>query len=764
MNPTRFPKALTHAAFALLFVLLAILGWWLASMPPSVPNETDSAPTVASRPSKGALTVITEPQILLKTSNTRIQFPANSTAIDYSPSLQQWLVLQSVSTPVPPTDPPTVPPPPPIITQSLLLCEARGTVLKTITSLSAQRDQHIACAAFAPLDLGGNFVLFASPTGVLRLWNLDADALAWALPTKLPIQNLAFSPDGKTVALAVAGGIHLLNTESRVLSAVLRGHSGDVTKLHFVGNSRLVSGANDRTLKYWDVSTHSMLRSLEAHTQPITSLDVSPDGDYALSGGADARIILWNLSDGTIRWRYRGPQDFRYGSTGTITGTVFINEGVRFLTTTSESADLWDFATHQHLVTYFCGRMGPPTVLAGQREFAGTDYNFVFPIPDNEAVPDGVGPSEPPSPGRELRTFRLENRTEGAASVAFTPTGPHALVNDAAQILLGADNSDGKPTFLRVNLQSGEATDFAAHNDRVYPSNLAAISSDGTLAAAISRGEVRIVDPSTGKNLRTCIVEPSMTAPLGAVAFSADNKLLAVAQTPWSHDNKPEILIYNVEDGSRANSLRGATDRIRALAFSPDGKLLLAAGGSGDLGPIIPPKGISVLPEGSLQHCDVRVFEVSTGRLLHTLSGHIRQITSIVVSADSKRALTVAEFGDTPILWDLETGAEILRLHPHINRGRAANITALALSPNGQYAATGGEDCDIRVYDIQTSVRVAPPVPLLPEPKPTPVTYPPEIARFEQHRAAITVLRFLPDNKTLVSASADNSLRLWQLP
>jgi hypothetical protein len=52
---------------------------------------------------------------------------------------------------------------------------------------------------------------------------------------------------------------------------------------------QVMSGSFDNTLKFWDVQSGQLLRSLEGHTDWITSVAVIPDGHHVVSGFWDNR-------------------------------------------------------------------------------------------------------------------------------------------------------------------------------------------------------------------------------------------------------------------------------------------------------------------------------------------------------------------------------------------------------------------------------------------------------------------------------------------
>src|SRR5262249_14061192 len=87
----------------------------------------------------------------------------------------------------------------------------------------------------------------------------------------------------------------------------------------------------------------------------------------------------------------------------------------------------------------------------------------------------------------------------------------------------------------------------------------------------------------------------------------------------------------------------GHTTGIASVAFSPDGKFVLA---------------------GCMDHV-LRVFELSTGKE-RKLEGHTQQLLGAVFTPDGKRILS-ASYDQTVRLWDVESGKEVCRFFGHTN-------------------------------------------------------------------------------------------------
>ncbi len=123
------------------------------------------------------------------------------------------------------------------------------------------------------------------------------------------VDGVAFSPDGKTLAMAsCVGNVLLWDVATGKPPETLRGHSSPVHAVVFSPDGRtLASGSNDRTVRLWNVETGRELMQLDPGSVArgeVRSLAFSADGKQLLAGGDStafwsATPNLWNDSDRT---------------------------------------------------------------------------------------------------------------------------------------------------------------------------------------------------------------------------------------------------------------------------------------------------------------------------------------------------------------------------------------------------------------------------------------------------------------------------------
>ncbi|MBL8796263.1 MAG: WD40 repeat domain-containing protein [Planctomycetia bacterium] len=187
------------------------------------------------------------------------------------------------------------------------------------------------------------------------------------------------------------------------------------------------------------------------------------------------------------------------------------------------------------------------------------------------------------------------------------------------------------------------------------------------------------------------------------------------------------VLLYELTTGKQHAVLKGDR-RIppTCLAFSPDGKTLAVGRGTGR-----DTAGV------------VEMWQLDTGTLRATYRGHAAGVTALAFSLDSK-FLATGSLDKTVVLWDTATGQERTRslMSP------PSVVWSVAFAPDGKTlaVATGPDDFrlrqpgDIKLWDIATeTVRTT----------------------LRGHSRAATSIVFSPDGQSLISGSADTTVRFW---
>ena len=160
-----------------------------------------------------------------------------------------------------------------------------------------------------------------------------------------------------------------------------------------------------------------------------------------------------------------------------------------------------------------------------------------------------------------------------------------------------------------------------------------------------------------------------------------------------------------------------AKREITAAAWSPDGKRIALA-----------------------RYGEVELLDAGERTSLAKLSGHRGQVNALAFSGDG--SLLVAAGGEPGLfgelrVWKVEDGSLVRTMTGHRDA-----IYALAVQPQGNLAATGGYDEDIKLWDLSTGA---------------------EVRSIDGHSGAVFDLAFNKAGSLLASASADRTVKLWDV-
>jgi WD40 repeat protein len=197
----------------------------------------------------------------------------------------------------------------------------------------------------------------------------------------------------------------------------------------------------------------------------------------------------------------------------------------------------------------------------------------------------------------------------------------------------------------------------------------------------------------------------------GTVRFRHGDKILCLAYSPdgkilAAGGGTDPVRLWDAQTGKEIRQLKDVW--ALALAFSPDGTLLASGGG----------------------YKTIRIWDVATGRERFVLKGHTASIKSLAFSPDGNELVSGSQ-DRTVRRWDVRNGNQIA-----VYKGHQDEVNAVAFSRDGKVIASGGGDRSIRLWNGQ-------PAALL------------------DAGCAVQALAFAPDGKTLASAGDDNLIRLW---
>jgi WD40 repeat protein len=147
--------------------------------------------------------------------------------------------------------------------------------------------------------------------GIMR-WDPDLGALKYALKGSGAGQSVvAFSPCGQFLATLFQDGIGIWDIITSELTSVLEGHSNWVTSVAFSSDGQLLAcGADNYTISVWDPAIYMPSSSQESRQNSVQSVVFSPDGRLlASSSELECTVKVWDPDTGTLKHTMKDPKD-----------------------------------------------------------------------------------------------------------------------------------------------------------------------------------------------------------------------------------------------------------------------------------------------------------------------------------------------------------------------------------------------------------------------------------------------------------------------
>jgi WD40 repeat protein len=540
--------------------------------------------------------------------------------------------------------------------ERLALARENGTV--TVWDLKADRvfltlKHHKAEATSVAWSSNGKWIVSGGNDGAIKIWNAETGEEVRSLEGHDDsVTSVAFRLDGQQI---VSGSrdrtVRVWDAASGKELLKCRGHEGAVWSVAFDRDGqRIVSGSRDKTVRVWNAETGAQLLALSGHEGQVYAVQFSANGQRIASAGGDRTVRLWDVANGQPLRTLRGHLD-------DVLGVAFSPNGARLVSTSADrTAKVWDAAD--------------PLVPRHETAALGAAFS-----PDGKSLASAGGD----------KTVRLWDAASGKEELALT--GHADAVTCVAfhpQKMLVASGSRDRMVKLWDAVRGEERATLRPHNGAV---TRLAFSPDGRwLAAGTDRRAIKMWDAATGREAFTVMAVPQVEKgfrffgpPLPANAvmglcFTPNGKQFAAAlidetvqiwdaatgreirtireagdRLAFSPDGKwmitakgKTIRLWNAETFAEVRILRGHTDTIHGLAFSPDGQRIVSA---------------------SADRC-VKLWDIGRNHEILTLRGHAGAVLEAVFGPDGTRIASAGEDGTVQILDSSPLPAEPVPLPP----------------------------------------------------------------------------------------------------
>ena len=510
------------------------------------------------------------------------------------------------------------------------------------------------------------------------------------------ISKLRFSPDRQHVASTISDHIYLWDPMTGSITAKFSGRnfafSPDSRLLacenrYIISDSNPVRGASD--VSVWDIGTGERIAFIEDHQHLVHSIRFSPCNEYMVSSDRYGSLNVWNLTkDGLDKsiTDYEKSRVVPYClPEGTLLATVFSGETIA----------VWNVEQREKLQSYElpvesigykwfskCPKLAIVHTLSNRQTISKKTHTFptlaepiCFPRPVKFADEDKLAIrgdirdivlwdyksnqtqriSYPCEFNEGIKSFTFLSggdilvvdwnhnhnvykvrkicKSETISIAEFTP--PTQLGNDTFSFSDERIAFSGKGDIIYFwDLKHSEIPrQFTGHTDHVWA---LAFSPDGkSLVSGSGDKTARIWDVETGDEIAQLPLEKPFTP--RALAYSPCGKVIAGGMLH-------ELNIWCAEKLHLLRSIPQPEDSIRpfAISFSPCGRYLASG---------------TWWQEG-MEKMAIRLWEVETGKHIHTFWGHTTDNEILTFSPDGT-ILVSGSFDGTVLLWDLKPFIDI---------------------------------------------------------------------------------------------------------
>ena len=494
----------------------------------------------------------------------------------------------------------------------------------------------------AVLSPNGKYILTGSFDQTARLWQASSGKLLRVFKGyKKAVSVVSFSPDGQFVIINDKGNLQFWNITSGKRTRTIRGNAL-VTAIAFSPDGKFMAvGHSHGVIRIWHLTTKQLYKRLKKNDEKLDCLTFSPDGKFLVSGSFGNRLNIWEIAT------QKPPKDIR------------LNPKYHSVTAISYSPD-------------------------GQYIYAKAAYNKLY-VLDTKNL-------------KALDTIKLDRGELRVAS--FSTDGRYLATVNRLDSTLTMWNTKTRKLIYTLS-------------DYEHRINTVKFSADGKLIITGGEyGQVKIRRVKDGQLVKTL---PSLNHQLESLNLSKNQQWLAVGG--WMGTSSQ---LWSLKTGKLMKKFPNLTLSTQSVQFSADSKeLLVATQGSyakiwevstgkhlrdfikcGDITRLLLlPDGKKVLAfeKSYVSNYDLKLWDYKTARLLTDIAHNQKGgLLSVCVTQDGKYVLCTNLTGRKIHIWNANKGIVERRVSTR------QEVTATALSPRDQYMAVVEEKGGVEIFNFKT--------------------------------------------------------------
>ena len=591
--------------------------------------------------------------------------------------------------------------------------------------------------------------VFSIAESILKVWDLLTEREILTLsPIKYITPNCKqgiSQPENKT--------LKVWNLETGEETYTLAGHTDSINAIAITPNSQsLVSASSDSTLQVWDLETGEKIHTLIGHSRSVHEVVITPDGQIAVSISSDETTKVWDLETGKITYTfpfYSRQVTLMIGHwNDQIRGLAITPDGIHLMLTWNKypKDKGWPLLEIYNLTTGEKAGFNPPhpkyisdiqeIILAPGGRFAvSIDFGFYYRTNNDERFPTGHTLNVWDC--LDGQVYILNGHSDEINSIAVTSDGIRAI-------------TASKDNTLKVwdLVKREEINTLTGHTGEVKS---VIITKDGQTAISASADKtIKVWDLETGEEIHNFV----QTTFISTIVISPDDKTLVFAL-----ENKT-IKVWDLVTGKELQTLTRQT-RLLINSQAVNGFILHNQEASNFNDKSLKKvaitsdetKAVLAMTDGTL-----RIFDLSTENILHILDDSVE---TFLISPDDKYIVSAYHLNLN--IWNLTTGEKLKTINDKSESVRGKTISAIAITPNGKYIVSAfrsnkkqsdrsyrkrnkkendTKEDFLKVWNLGTGE---------------------EIYNLVGHTDSVTAVAITSNGKRVVSASDDNTVRIWDL-
>lgn len=540
------------------------------------------------------------------------------------------------------------------------------------------------------------------------------------------------SSDGSFIVCACGEAVNIVDSSNASIKSTIEADSDTITALVLSPDDKLLfTAGHSRQIKTWNMETLKCIRSWKGHEGPVMAMSCHASGGLLASAGADRKVYVWDVDGGFCTHHFKGHK-------GVVTCIMFhpdSDKNLLFSGSDDATVQVWDLGKKKPVAT-LDKHFSTVTSLALSEDgmmllSAGRDkvvnlwdlhtYKCKTTVPTYEAVEAvcviNYGTRFASYMGSSSK--KSGKKSSGLTSVHFITVGDRGIVR--------IWNSEGAICLYEQN--SSDVTVAAATDDDSRRGFIAAVMLplDQGLLCVTADQQLFFYSPSENpaENL-------NLELKKRLVGFNeeiVDMKFLDVEENYLAvATNTEQVRVYDLSSMSCSYVLSGHTDIVLCL----DACMLTSQR--------------TLLVTGSKDN-SARLWDSSTQRCIGLGMGHMGAVSAVAFSKKRFNFFVSGSSDRTIKVWNLEGLLDDIK-EPLTLKAKAVvsahdkDINSLAVAPDDSLLCSGSQDRTACIWELPNLVLKV---------------------TLKGHKRGVWSVEFSPVDKCVITASGDKTLKIWAI-